>query len=257
MKTLPEITTSTSQQIKDSEEGIINTTYWHIQPFFEMIRRGETKKLMKNLDIQIDQFDFHERIPKDKKKEIEYMSVSLINTFMIAAIVGGVYPPEVNRIADRALQKLAAVKKASEISPIIKDAAYGFCEKVRIFRLADTGNPRVEKAKEFISTHLSRNIDLDDIAKHAGISRYHLSRIFKNATGKTVKEYLTDERITAAKNLLINDRRSISQIASLLQFCDESYFIAVFRKKTGMTPSAFQKKNAYSYLFEDLVDTGS
>lgn len=246
MKAIPENNTSVSQQIKDSEEGIINTTYWHIQPFFQMIRKGETKKIMESLDIQIESFDFHERIPKDKRKEIEYMSVSLINTFMIAAITGGIYPPDANWIADRALQKLARIKNPSEITPIIKDSAYEFCEKVRQFKLADTGNPHVEKAKQYIRTHMTQDISVSDICDHVGISRYHLSHIFKASTGLSINQYLSHERIEAAKDLLQNSDQSIAQIASLLQFCDESYFTYIFRKQTGMTPNAYRKQSDFS-----------
>ena len=233
---------TTDQQIRDSEENIINSTYWHIMPFFRMIRNGETKKLMGSLDIEIDRFDFHKRIPKDKRKEIEYMIVSLINTFMIAAIMGGVYPPDANWIADKALAMIAAVKDARELTPILKDAAYDFCEKVRLFRLADTGNPHVEKVRRYIRTHLSQNITIDDICAEVNVSRYHLSRIFKASTGETINHYLVNERIKAAEDLLKNSEQSVSAIASLLQFCDESYFIATFKKYAGMTPGEYRKK---------------
>ncbi|MDO4192627.1 MAG: helix-turn-helix transcriptional regulator [Erysipelotrichaceae bacterium] len=57
-------------------------------------------------------------------------------------------------------------------------------------------------------------------------------------------EYLRDERISAAKELLVLMDKSIAEIAQLLRFCDQSYFIAVFRRNTGMTPNTYRKANA-------------
>ena len=59
----------------------------------------------------------------------------------------------------------------------------------------------------------------------------------------TMREYLIQERVEAARQLLAASDRTIPQIASLLRFCDQSYFTMVFRRQTGMTPGAYRKKN--------------
>lgn len=232
------------QAIQDSEENVLNTTYWKIQPYFQFIQNGETEKLMEIIDIRIDQTDFHERIPRNKQKQIEYMTVSLINTFMIAAIQGGVYPPEANWIADQALRKLTQIKNNAEINPLVKEYAFIFCEKVRVTKQEYTGNPHVEKAIQYIKTHLTQPVSVTDICESTDISKYHLSHIFKTYTGMTIQEYLLTERIKAAKELLESTDQSISEIAALFQFCDQSYFTYRFRKSVGITPKEYRKKKA-------------
>ena len=170
------------------------------------------------------------------------MTVSLINTFMIAAIQGGVYPPEANWIADQALRKLTQIKNNAEINPLIKEYAFLFCEKVRMTKTEYTGNPHVEKAIQYIKTHLTQPVSVTDICESTDISKYHLSHIFKTYTGMTIQEYLLRERIKAAKELLESTDQSISEIAALFQFCDQSYFTYRFRKSVGMTPKEYRKK---------------
>ena len=58
-----------------------------------------------------------------------------------------------------------------------------------------------------------------------------------------MREYLLlQERIAAAKQLLASTDQTISQIASLLSFCDQSYFTLVFRRQTGTTPGEYRRQ---------------
>lgn len=231
------------QVVWDSEQDYVNTTHWHISPFFRMIQNGETEQLRASLNLELDQYDFRQRITKNERKQLEYMAVSLVNTFMIAAIEGGVYPPEANWVADQALRRLLYIKKPAEISPIVTEAAFELCDLVRKAKENDTGNTHVEQAKHYILTHITQDISVDAIAGHVGLSTSHLSRIFKAHTGQTLKGYVTSERLHMAERLLLSTDDEIRSIAALLRFCDQSHFTLAFRKKTGLTPAAY--RNAY------------
>lgn len=230
------------QKLRDSEESYLNTSFWSVRPLFDLVKNGETEKLRPGLSIQLDKFPAG-RISRDARKQLEYLAVSLVNTFMIAAIEGGAYPPEANAIADQALRRLSQVRSAADISPLIAEAAVALCELVKETRRKDTGNVHVESAKHFLSMNLTQEIRTEDVAKAVSLSPYHLSRLFKTHTGLTMREYLTRERVEAAKQLLAATDRTIPQIASLLRFCDQSYFTMVFRRQTGQTPGEYKKKN--------------
>ena len=232
---------SVQQKLLDSEESYLNTTFWDIQPLFLLVQNGETAQLKARLHVQLEKFPAG-RITRDARKQLEYLTVSLVNTFMIAAIQGGVYPPEANAIADQALRRLSQIKTVTEIPALVSEAALRLCEMVRETKRQDTGNVHVEKAKHYLTDHLTQEIRTDDIAEAVGLSPYHLSRLFKTHTGLTLREYLTRERIEAAKQLLATSDRTIPQIASLLRFCDQSYFTMVFRRQTGQTPGEYRNK---------------
>lgn len=233
---------SVQQKLLDSEESYLNTTFWDIQPLFLLVQNGDTAQLKDRLHVQLEKFPAG-RITRDTRKQLEYLTVSMVNTFMIAAIQGGVYPPEANAIADQALRRLSQIRSVTEIPALVSEAALRLCEMVRETRRQDTGNVHVEKAKHYLSDHLTQEIRTDDIAEAVGLSPYHLSRLFKTHTGLTLREYLTRERIEVAKQLLAVSDRTIPQIASLLRFCDQSYFTMVFRRQTGQTPGEYRKEN--------------
>lgn len=233
------------QRLTDSEESYLNTTFWDIHPLYQMVLNGDVESLSKSLHLRLESFP-EGRISKDERKQLEYLTVSLVNTFMIAAIQGGVYPPDANAEADHALRRLSRIRSVDEIPRIVNETAIRLCEMARQTRLQNTGNEHVEKARHFISTHLTQELRTEDVASAAGVSPYHLSRLFKAHTGKTMREYLNHERIEAAKQLLSASDRSIPQIASLLQYCDQSYFTLVFRRETGQTPGQYRAAHRIS-----------
>lgn len=235
--------TTAHQVVWDSEQDYVNTTYWHILPFFLNVKNGETEQLCATIDLKLDVYDYRQRVSKDERKQLEYMAVSLVNTFMIAAIEGGVYPPEANWVADQALRKLLAVRNPAQISPLITDTAIQLCDMVRVAKENDTGNTYVEQAKHYILTHITQSVDVPAIADHVGLSTSHLSRLFKAHTGQTLIGYLSSERIRMAEQLLVSTDSEIKSISALLRFCDQSHFTLAFRKRTGMTPAAY--RNTY------------
>ncbi len=229
------------QKLLDSEESYLNTTFWDIYPLFLQVQNGDEAALRAVLDIRLDLFPAG-RITRDARKQYEYLTVSLVNTFMIAAIEGGVYPPEANAIADQALRKLSQIRSVSELPAIVDEAAVHLCQLVSETKRKDTGNAHVESAKHFIATHLTQEISVADIAKAVGVSASHLSHLFQAHTSQSMREYLLQERIAAAKQLLASTDQTISQIASLLSFCDQSYFTLVFRRQTGTTPGEYRRQ---------------
>ena len=79
-------------------------------------------------------------------------------------------------------------------------------------------------------------------AKEAGISENYLSRLVKQSTGRSVGAWIDIVRIQRAKRLLSSTDLSIIDIAASVGIEDQSYFSRLFKKETGMTPSAFRKK---------------
>jgi AraC-like DNA-binding protein len=81
---------------------------------------------------------------------------------------------------------------------------------------------------------------VDVIANDVGISKRHLSRLFKISTGYGVSEYFRRRRIQHAKRMLSQPGMSVTQIAHKLNFADTAHFVRVFKQDTGQTPCAFR-----------------
>jgi YesN/AraC family two-component response regulator len=99
---------------------------------------------------------------------------------------------------------------------------------------------QIQRAVRFINDNYRTNIRLDAVAREAGMSPAHFSRIFRKVMGLSYQDYLNSRRITKAKNLLRTSAQSVTEIAFSLGFSDPTGFGRIFKKLTSQTPSAFR-----------------
>jgi AraC-like DNA-binding protein len=111
-------------------------------------------------------------------------------------------------------------------------------------RLAEIN--RLKKVFDHIHERYSEKFSLGDLAREANMSVSHLCRYFKKVTGKTITEYLKRFRVDRAKELLMDDERSISWIAGEVGFDSHSYFDRVFHEVTQLTPLEFRTRFRHS-----------
>lgn len=102
-------------------------------------------------------------------------------------------------------------------------------------------NSLLEKVNTYLFSHLSQEIRVPEIARSCHYSRSHFSRLFHEASGRTIQEYMMDLRLQMATHLLQTGNLSIKEIALNCGFNDPSYFCRVFRKKNGVSPDSFRK----------------
>jgi AraC family transcriptional regulator len=93
---------------------------------------------------------------------------------------------------------------------------------------------------DYIDTHLHQEIKLTDLASLLGMSQFHFSHQFKQATGISPYQYLLQQRIERAKQLLKRSDRSIADIALTCGFNSHSHLSKQFRQLTGTTPKAYR-----------------
>ena len=82
------------------------------------------------------------------------------------------------------------------------------------------------------------------IAKNFNYHPFHLGRLFKTYTKKSIHEYLLDYRIEMAKIMLVSTLDSITVIAEKTGFNSYSYFIELFKNRVGISPLKYRKSNA-------------
>jgi AraC family transcriptional regulator len=96
------------------------------------------------------------------------------------------------------------------------------------------------KVLDYIHDHLDQDIKLADLAQLLDISQFHFSHLFKQAIGKAPYQYLLQQRVERAKQLLHQTDQSIADIAFLCGFNSHSHLSKQFRQLTGMTPTAYR-----------------
>jgi AraC family transcriptional regulator len=99
---------------------------------------------------------------------------------------------------------------------------------------------QVLQVLDYINDHLSQDIKLADLAGLLGMSQFHFSHLFKQAIGTSPYQYLLQQRIERAKQLLKQPEQTIMDIALECGFNSHSHLSNKFRQMTGMTPSAYR-----------------
>lgn len=100
---------------------------------------------------------------------------------------------------------------------------------------------RLRRAAEFINEHLGQDLTLADIAESAGLSQYHFARAFKQTTGFTPQQYVTEQRVERAKHLLTASDLPLVEVAASVGFKNQSHFTTLFRRFTHITPKAWRE----------------
>lgn len=100
----------------------------------------------------------------------------------------------------------------------------------------------VERAKAYVLDHFQEEVSLFDIARHAYVSPFHFSRLFRTMAGRSPYRYLIEIRLSHAVLLLRNTSLSITEIGLLSGFNSLSHFIATFTQRFGTSPSRFRRQ---------------
>ena len=96
-------------------------------------------------------------------------------------------------------------------------------------------------AISYIKKNLSKNISRTDVASYVHLNEEYFSRLFKQQTGETFKDYVMMEKMREAQKLLKNSRLSVSIIASKVGYDNFSHFSKMFKKITDQTPQEYRK----------------
>lgn len=100
----------------------------------------------------------------------------------------------------------------------------------------------IETVRRFIIKNIDQDLSRDMIANHVFLNPDYLSRILKRKTGYTVSDYVQNERINLAKELLAQTNIPISSIAASVGHTNFSHFAKIFKKHTGLGPTEYRNQ---------------
>ncbi len=98
----------------------------------------------------------------------------------------------------------------------------------------------VEPVVNYIDSHFSEDMSLEELAKIANITPQYLCKVFKELIDMRPFEYIARKRIQESKKLLISSSISITDICKIVGYKDSSYFCSIFKKFESISPSEFR-----------------
>lgn len=113
--------------------------------------------------------------------------------------------------------------------------------KQELEHAGESGVRDMTPVKQYLEQHYQERISLDLLAEQFYVNKFYMTRIFKQQFGDSIVNYLTQVRITRAKQLLRFTDMSVEKIGQACGLSDVNYFARVFRKVEGTSPGEFRK----------------
>jgi len=158
---------------------------------------------------------------------------------------------EINRMSFKPIRfNLASVSKniteaetLDDFKIVVMDSLKYVLDLKQKNRVEEKHYVLVETIKDIIKKNYNRsNLYVDEIASILKMSPKYIGRIFKENTGMTISEYITDVRISIAADLLKNTELSVTDISLAVGIENDTYFYSLFKKKYGTTPKEYAVK---------------
>lgn len=225
----------------DNREHLIShLPYDRETAFYRAIQLGRCEEALR-LSTPLGQEGFG-RLSEDPLQSMRYHLVITIAFITRYCISGGLDAETAFNLSDLYIRRVDHCRTQGDIHALHHEVISDYAG--RMCRMADHAvYPRpVLRCTEYIHTHLHTRITVDELCAVSGLSRSHLSRLFRREVGITMGEYITRRRLDAARNALEFSDQPIPDIANTLAFSSQSHFISVFRRHCGMTPGEYRRQ---------------
>lgn len=224
---------------ENHENNVHHNPYDQEMREFGSIENGDLIQLEKSLQEDYD--GTIGTLAKDPLRNLKNLGIVLVTLASRAAIREGLSPEISFSLSDSYIQQIEECKDLALVAPLAHKAEFQYAEMVHEIKEKQKGilkkqkNPRINKCKDFIFSHLHDRITLEDLAAEADCNPNYLSQLFKECEGISISGYILQEKINRAKNLLIYSDYSYIEIATYLGFSSQSHLGTQFKKHTGYT----------------------
>ncbi len=180
------------------------------------------------------------QISLDPLRQQKYRAVIVINAFTNAAIEGGVDPQFAFNLSDKYCQETDELSSVSAVQSVMKKAGLDFCGQVRRLQGKQEYSVEISLCIKYIYEHIYEKVNVSDLDVVARMNRKTLGIKFKKETGKSIPEFIIDEKLKEGSFLLKTTDMELGEISYLLCFSSQSHFTSKFKEKYGMTPKAYR-----------------
>ena len=105
------------------------------------------------------------------------------------------------------------------------------------------GHMLVKRFYSLVEENHHRNMNINEYAEMLSVGSNHLSQTLKKLTGKTAMQIIKAKQVLEIKRLLVHTNLTVSEIATQLNFLDQSYFSKFFKRETGYLPLQYRSSH--------------
>ncbi len=158
-----------------------------------------------------------------------------------AAEQGGVHPLHIHRLSEQYAAQIENIHTVKQCLGMQEDMIRSYCLLVKQHSLSRYSY-YVGQVITLVQYDLAADLSLKTIAAKFNVNASYLSDLFRREYGSTLTEFITQERVHKGMRLLESTDKSVQEIASDCGIQSSAYYIKLFKKQTGMTPSQYRSK---------------
>ncbi len=179
---------------------------------------------------------------EQQEKQLNNQEMKVIHHDLMQVFYGYLYENDLSThdfARDAVSQTIQANAQFSSVN-MMKYVSYMYDCATRAIDQSRKSDTVIERAKRYIREHYTENIGRTEIAEAVSLAPSYLSKLFHRETGQTIREYINQCRIEAAKRIMDTTQDSITEIALQVGFDNISYFSTIFKKYTNLSPGEYR-----------------
>lgn len=158
-----------------------------------------------------------------------------------ALLIANIHPYYVKKLFAQLEDQIERENRYSNLETFCYQILRKYCFLVKNYSLSNNSKT-VRDAINYIQLHVCEPLSLTVLAEKLGKSKQFLSSVFKKETGKTITDYIQEQKMQYATMLLNLSDIPIQDVAMQVGINDTSYFTKVYKKFTGLTPGEYRKR---------------
>lgn len=227
-----------SHHLADENIRRVEETYYHQDQLMAAVAAGDYNRALAEAQT------FFARPPVvwslvNRQQSLRTMMFAANTSCRIAAQRVGIHPVQLDDISQRYIQIFSAAITEEQLIQVYLDMLREYCDICRKEPTREL-SPAMQKIVHYILLRLSDPLTLENIAAGVNFSPAYISKKFREELNTTPVAYITDQRVEVAKQLLCEGSMPINEIAHYVGISDWNYFSRVFKRRTGLTPSAYR-----------------
>lgn len=230
-------------RIQHKKDNFIHPPYELEQQLLDAVSLGN-QKLAEEILKKINQLD-RAILANNPIRSRKNALIAICTLFTRAIIKGGVYPEMAFVLSDANIIEIEKFQDLEELDQFEYEMLSHFIQTLDEEKNAHNYSHPIKLAITYIYDNILNELSLDIISKHVFVHPNYLSFRFKKEVGSTITEFINKKRLEESKYFLVHTNTSISHIALLFKFCNQSYYTSLFKEYTSVTPREFRQINQH------------
>lgn len=227
-------------EMEDNVSGEIHDTYLFEKQMLSFVTSGNVTALEKLFATTSP--GRSGKMAGNYLRQLKNIFISSVTLVSRAAIEGGLPQEDAFSLSDRYIQHCEKYNDPAQILNLQHHMVLDYASLVHSITSGSSASPLVRAVSAYVQEHLTEDITVDEIAQTLYLSPNYLSSRFHRESGMTLRTFISQQRISKAKDYLKKTDRSILDISTFLGFSSQAYFQNVFKKMTGMTPKEYRER---------------